>query len=59
LRNLTACTWSLLSEIAKIIPCIFRIMVARRSDRGRGGGLSSPSLDGGLEEVRGVCLSRA
>ena len=29
-----------------------------RSDRGRGG-LSSPSLDGGLEEFRGVCLSRA
>src|SRR6266566_7022092 len=30
-----------------------------RSDRGRGGGLSSPSLDGGFEEFRGVCLSRA
>ena len=29
-----------------------------RSDR-RGGGLSSPSLDGGLEEFRGVCLTRA
>ena len=29
-----------------------------RSDR-RGGGLSSPSLDGGLDEFRGVCLSRA
>jgi hypothetical protein len=28
-----------------------------RSDRGRGGGLSSPSLDGGLEEFRGVCRS--
>jgi uncharacterized protein (DUF1697 family) len=26
-----------------------------RSDRGRGSGLSSPSLDGGLDEVRGVC----
>jgi hypothetical protein len=29
------------------------------SDRGLGGGLSSPSLDGGLDEFRGVCLSRA
>ena len=25
----------------------------------RGAGLASPSLDGGLEEFRGVCLSRA
>ena len=25
----------------------------------RGGGLPSPSLDGGLEEFRGVCFSRA
>jgi hypothetical protein len=30
-----------------------------RSDCGRGGGLSSPSLDGGLDEFRGLCLSRA
>ena len=27
--------------------------------RSRGGGLPSPSLDGGLDELRGVCLSRA
>jgi hypothetical protein len=30
-----------------------------RSHRGLGGGLPSPSLDGGLEEFRGVCFSRA
>jgi hypothetical protein len=28
-----------------------------RKDRGRGGGLPSPSPDGGLEEFRGVCRS--
>jgi hypothetical protein len=33
--------------------------VFSRSDCGRGGGLSSPSLDGGLDEFRGLCLSRA
>ncbi len=36
---------------ARLAPVFFR------SDRG--GGLSSPSLDGGLDEFRGVCLSRA
>ena len=30
-----------------------------RSDRGLGAGLASPSLDGGLEEFRGFCFSRA
>jgi hypothetical protein len=30
-----------------------------RSDRGRGAGLPSPSLDGGLEEFRGFCRNRA
>ena len=30
-----------------------------RSDRGRGAGLARPSLDGGLEEFRGFCFSRA
>jgi hypothetical protein len=30
-----------------------------RSDRGLGAGLPSPSLDGGVEEFRGFCRSRA
>ncbi len=30
-----------------------------RNDRGLGGGLPSPSLDGGLEEFCEVCFSRA
>lgn len=30
LCSLPACNWSLLPEMAKIIPCIFPIMVARR-----------------------------
>jgi len=30
-----------------------------RSDRDRSGGLARPSLDGGLDELRDVCLSRS
>lgn len=41
-RNLPACTWSLLSEMAKIIPCIFRIMVARRRTLQRSASLLRP-----------------